>query len=405
VGNRYSYLHQRHGIFYFFWRNDAGKRIEESLRTRDIKVAAERYTERMNEIAADRSPNDQIDWTLQTAVAHWLDHRRVHVAKGSLDSEKSIVGNLVRGLGAFTRLRALADISRVRQYQDDRLKSGVSAKTVNNEIQVLGGILRLAKLWHRVVSKYKRLPVPKSDIPDALTQDESEKLLRVASASDPYAVAPYAAVLAFSTGMRSGEIKGLKVGDLHHEENYQYLTVRRVNTKTNAGARRVALDTIAVWSLRKLVSRAFTLGSIRPEDYLLPTDRARHTRSTDPLNGVCGYDPQHPQSSWESEWRTFRKASGIEHRRFHDLRHSYITRAAEAGVPSAVIEAQVGHLSAEMIRWYTHISERAQFKAAREMERKNPELLECLGLPRQDSSSLHDGTSNRTSTPESGYRA
>jgi integrase len=388
VGKRYSYLHRRGKKFYFFWRNDVGKRIEESLRTSDITVAAERYTERMNEIAADRSPNDRIDWTLQTAVTHWLDHRRVHVAKGSLDSEKSIAGNLLRGLGAVTRLRALADISRVRQYQDHRLRVGVSAKTVNNEIQVLAGILGLAKLWNRVSSKYKRLPVAKSDIPDALTQDESEKLLRLVAASDPNAVVPYAAVLAFSTGMRSGEIKGLRLGDLHHEENYPYLTVRRVNTKTNAGARRVALDTIAVWTLRKLSARAFTVGSVRPEHYLLPTDRARHTRASDPLHGICGYDPQNPQSSWEAEWRAFREALGIEHRRFHDLRHTYISRAAEAGVPSAVIEAQVGHLSREMIRWYTHISERAQFKAAQEMEKKNPELLECLGLPSQHSISL-----------------
>ena len=245
VGKRYSYLHQRGAIFYFFWRNDAGRRIEESLRTRDVTVAAERYTERMNEIAIDRSPNDRREWTLQKAVANWLDERRVYVKKGSLDSEKSIVGNLGRGLGALTRLRALADISRVRQYQNHRLKAGVSAKTVNNEIQVLSGILSLAKLWHRVSSKYKRLPVPKSDIPDALTQDESENLLRVAADSAPYAVAPYAAVLAFSTGMRSGEIKGLKLGDLHYKENYQYLTVRRVTTKTNAGARRVALDATA----------------------------------------------------------------------------------------------------------------------------------------------------------------
>jgi integrase len=391
VGKRYSYLHQRGEVFYFFWRDDAGRRIEESLRTRDITVAAERYTERMNEIAADRSPNDRREWTLQTAVADWLDHRRVNVAKGSFNSEKSIVGNLVRGLGAFTRLQTLADISRVRQYQDHRLKARLSAKTINNELQVLAGILDRAKLWHRVSSKYKRLPVLKSDIPDSLTQGESEKLLRVAAASDPTAVVPYAAVLAFSTGMRSGEIKGLKLGDLHHEENYPYLTVRRVNTKTNAGARRVALDTIAVWALRKLTARAFTVGSVRPDDYLLPTDRARHTRATDPLHGICGYDPQHPQSSWEAAWRAFREASGIEHRRFHDLRHTYISRAAETGVPSAVIEAQVGHLSAEMVRWYTHISERAQFKAAQEMERKNPELLECLGLARQDSSSFATG--------------
>ncbi|HXY01486.1 MAG TPA: tyrosine-type recombinase/integrase [Terriglobales bacterium] len=55
-------------------------------------------------------------------------------------------------------------------------------------------------------------------------------------------------------------------------------------------------------------------------------------------------------------WRQLRKQVGIEHRRFHDLRHTYITRAAEAGVPIAVAQAQVGHLSRAMTDHYTSLS-------------------------------------------------
>ena len=200
-----------------------------------------------------------------------------------------------------------------------------------------------------------------------------------------------AAVLAFSTGMRSGEIKGIRLGDLHHESTHPSLYVRRATSKTDAGARRVALDRMAVWSVCKLVARARLLGSRSPEDYLLPTDRARHTRSSDPLHkGATGYDPGHPQTSWEKEWQKFRSAVAIDHRRFHDLRHSYVSRAAESGVPIAVVQAQVGHLSSQMVRRYTHISEQSQFKAACQMENQNPELLDCLGLPRREASVVHD---------------
>src|ERR1035441_2808228 len=85
--------------------------------------------------------------------------------------------------------------------------------------------------------------------------------------SIPHAVAPYAAALAFATGMRSGEIKGLRLGDLHHESAHPFLYVRRATTKTDAGARRVVLDRIAVWAARKLVARAHLLGCRSPEDY------------------------------------------------------------------------------------------------------------------------------------------
>jgi integrase len=380
VARRNPFFHLRGEVLYFFWTDETGKRHEESLRTTDVDIAKQRYGVRMGEIETGRSPNDMRGWSLQNASAFWLDHRRLRVSQGTFKAESSVVRNLVRIFGCDATLTSLADVRRIRSYQDARLKANISPKTVNNEMQVLASILQLAELWQRIGHRYKPLLVVKSDLPDALTQEESIRLLTTAANSIPHAVAPYAAALAFATGMRSGEIKRLRLGDLHYESAHPFLYVRRATTKTDAGARRVVLDGIAVWAARKLVARAHLLGSRFPEDCLLPTDRARHTRPTDPLHGASGYDPANPQASWETEWQKFRSVVGIDHRRFHDLRHSYISRAAEAGVPVAVIQAQVGHLSAQMVAWYTHISERAQFKAACQIEDSSPELLRILGL-------------------------
>jgi integrase len=155
--------------------------------------------------------------------------------------------------------------------------------------------------------------------------------------------------LAFGAGVRAGEIKRLKLRDLHHREAQPFIQIRRVTTKTDAGSRRVALDSIGVWAVEKLLARARLIGSLEPEDYLLPTDRVRHTRSGDPWHGDAGFDPRHHQTSWEWEWDRFRKAAGISHRRFHDLRHTFVTRAAESGVPISVLQAQVGHMSVRMV--------------------------------------------------------
>ena len=62
-----------------------------------------------------------------------------------------------------------------------------------------------------------------------------------------------------------------------------------------------------------------------------------------------GYDPRHCQTSWGEEWVTLPRKAGIPHSRLHDLRHTYITRAAEAGVPLAVTQAQVGHMGVQMV--------------------------------------------------------
>jgi integrase len=242
---------------------------------------------------------------------------------------------------------------------------------------------------------YKSLPNKKSDIPDALSRDEAHRLLQLARACGEDAVAPFAAVLAYATGMRSREIKQLRLGAIHLDSAHPQIQVKRMTTKSNKGARFVALDSMACWALRKLLSRATTLGSTAPEHYLLPTLLDRHTRANDPLHGGSGWDAMHPQSSWEAEWNQIRKQARIQ-RRFHDLRHSYITRAAEAGVPLLVIQQQVGHMSKEMIDHYTHISQAAVHKAAELMERQNPDLPVHLGLRSLCGEGAEEGSNNGT---------
>lgn len=380
---RLPFLHRRGKNLYFFHVDEKGKRREESLRTDNPELALQRYQRRMQEIKDGFIPTEMAAATLGKAVVNWLEHRTLRVATGTFRAEKSIVRSLVRELGVNTSMDAVADMKQICAYQNARLRAGISPKSVNNEIQVLALLLQWANLWHRVQTHYRPLRSRKTDIPDALNPEQCKRLVAQATKAVPFAVVPYAAVLALGTGMRSCEIKGLTLGDLRHDASHPYLIVRRATTKTDAGARRVALGQLGVWAIQKLAMRAEQLGARTSSDHLLPTDRSHHTRPTDPLRGR-GYDPKHTQSSWETEWIHFREEVGILHRRFHDLRHTYITRAAESGVPIAVTQSQVGHLSRAMTEYYTHVCDRAQFKAARQIENHQPELLACIGLGRDD---------------------
>jgi integrase len=57
--------------------------------------------------------------------------------------------------------------------------------------------------------------------------------------------------------------------------------------------------------------------------------------------------------------------------RFHDLRHSFITLMGEQGVPLPVVQAMVGHMSARMVRYYTHISNRAAREAVELLDKSS----------------------------------
>ena len=48
---------------------------------------------------------------------------------------------------------------------------------------------------------------------------------------------------------------------------------------------------------------------------------------------------------------------------FHSLRHTFVTRAIEAGVPAAIVRAMVGHTRETMTEHYTHISAAAMLES------------------------------------------
>ena len=59
---------------------------------------------------------------------------------------------------------------------------------------------------------------------------------------------------------------------------------------------------------------------------------------------------------------------------FHSLRHTFVTRAIEAGVPAAIVRALVGHSREAMTEHYTHIGAAAlleAFSCARQAPKKN----------------------------------
>jgi hypothetical protein len=77
------------------------------------------------------------------------------------------------------------------------------------------------------------------------------------------------------------------------------------------------------------------------------------------------WDPDQPMSNSgiRKAWEAVRAAADVPWLRIHDLRHTAITRMAEAGVPIPVILSMAGHISTRMQQHYTAISEFAKRRA------------------------------------------
>ena len=61
--------------------------------------------------------------------------------------------------------------------------------------------------------------------------------------------------------------------------------------------------------------------------------------------------------------------------RFHDLRHTFRTLGAEAGVPLEVMMAQLGHMDRETSLEYVHVQQRALDRAKQLIESEQTEIL------------------------------
>ena len=87
-------------------------------------------------------------------------------------------------------------------------------------------------------------------------------------------------------------------------------------------------------------------------DYIFPA--CEDARLDCPKPNTSKIDLSRPIKSWRTAWRRALKDAGLSIR-FHDLRHTCITKLAESQASEQTIMAISGHLSRAMLEHYSHI--------------------------------------------------
>jgi integrase len=333
-----------------------GQRWREPLGTSDWREARALETRRVAELA--RRPPDPARrrqtfsaLDVKSAIDAYAEERRCQVSPRMVAYWKENARPLAAFFGDI-KLRDI-DASLIAAYQNARIDAGRAPKTVNGEVSVLRQVLRHTKLWYRFEDDYRTLKNIKPPVGQALTDEQQQRLFEVAKSEPAWMFADVAATLAFYCGLRACEIRGLQWK--HIDWLNGRLEVRR--SKTPAGWRDPSLNNVCTAALHALWERAKRLGFADPEHYLFPW----HGRNKK-------IDPTRPMASWRSAWRSLRKAAGLTTVRFHDGRHTALTRLAEVGQPDWVIQAQLGHVSPSMMKIYSHIRRKALDAAAAALE-------------------------------------
>jgi integrase len=245
------------------------------------------------------------------------------------------------------RVSSVAKISDddVRAYRNAKRREGLASKRISNHLAFLHGILRYAvkRKWATTnpVDAVER-PRPSGADPDIrlLDMDELEALIAAALQDDLGVMEGVLYLTAAMTGLRQGELIALRWRDVDRKAGV--VRVRHSRTRGVLGTPKGRRSNRAVPMSDRLTAAVeghFQQSAFQEDDALV----FAHPQTGSP------YDP----SKMRSRFKAAVKRAGIRSDvRFHDLRHTFGTSMAGAGVPLRTIQEWLGHRSSQTTEIY-----------------------------------------------------
>jgi integrase len=228
--------------------------------------------------------------------------------------------------------------------KNKKATSNVTIKpaTVNRELACLRAMINyFIKDDVLVKNSVSRVKFLKEDNEQMRVLSSEEERLYLMACSQPL---QDVATIMVETGMRPEEVCRMERRNVHLEKGYIF----NPHGKTKAARRKLPLSQRATNVLQRRLETS-------DSEFVFPTTRG-------------GKDPSRPIVKLNNAHHGAVKRSGVAPFRLYDLRHTFATRAAEAGVDIMTLAALLGHSRVQMVMRYAHPTEEHQFNAVRKIE-------------------------------------
>lgn len=253
------------------------------------------------------------------------DFLKIHskVNKKALAYKRDL--GLIKNLSVEFSGKKLSEItSKMVEKYKERRKKEVSPATVNREVACLKCMFNKAIEWKEAADNPVRKVKLFKENNQRVRYLELEEIKTLLD-NCPEHFKPIV-ITALNTGMRRGEILGLKWEAIDLGRGLIYLT------DTKNGERR---EVLINEELRKILTK---LKRYKNSPYVF------HKKDGEPYKDV------------RKLFETALKKSGIIDFRFHDLRHTFASHLVMMGVDLKTIQELMGHKSIEMTLRYSHLS-------------------------------------------------
>lgn len=338
-----------------------GKRVYKRVSAPTKKECEAKLRAAIAAVEAGKTSNSN-KVTLREFVEQWLAAKEHTVRPATFRRYSDVMRKHVLPALGSVRLAKLG-ASHLQRLYSERLESGLSPTTVNHIHVTLHGALKQAVRWGMIDRNPTELvDPPRRAQPETQTWSLEDARAILAAGDKTNLAALWR--LALSTGMRRGEILGLKWEDIDFQSGT--LSVRRTlsrgkggrweegQPKTAAGRRSIALPTDCLDALKRhrvqQAEERLRLGPLWEDHGFVftgHTGRPLHVNSLD------------------VQFRKLIETAGVPKIRFHDLRHTSATLMLLIGEHPKIVQERLGHSDISMtLNRYSHVTPGMQKRAA-----------------------------------------
>ncbi|GLV56346.1 site-specific integrase [Dictyobacter sp. S3.2.2.5] len=319
---------------------------------------------------------DAPKFTVASYLEYWLQIHRAGIRDSTYITYTTCIKQIILALGSH-RLSSLSgdqiQLGYIKIQKDLELSFGTMKLTHT----IFRAALNDAVKWGYIAMNPAR-HVEVSKIPrthhHALTIEQAKQLLRYTD-GDTYVSNQMTCLLtlAIATGMRRGEMLGLKWGDIDMDSKtvfitrtVSYLTVdgqtKYIETppKTDYSKRRIQIPDFVMAEIQKQ--------KVRQAEQRLKAGPGWEARDLVFSNAFGSYfNPRSVSRYFELAL----KKAGLEHIRFHDLRHSAASILMAMNVHPKVVQELLGHSSISItMNIYSHTDPSLQRQAMDDLDTK-----------------------------------
>jgi integrase len=294
--------------------------------------------------------------TVEQYLSYWLEATKGTVRDSTYHMYRMAIAKVLASNLARLKLTSLTPLHIQKLYAD--LQQTLSAKRVNGIHAVLRRAINRAVAWDMLVKSpiaAEKVTPPLAPRVHRKTYDGAmvRDLIR-ALVDEPLGCLYY---LAIATGMRRGELCGLRWGDVDLERNV--ITVVQSATPTK-GKRATMTDVKTDGSRRTVTLPPDARGWLQRHRNTQEGSEARPGALT---GKVCLLFVDHKAQpvvpgGVSQKWKLLLARLDMPHIRLHDLRHTHATLLLEAGVKPKTIADRLGHSSIVITQdLYAHVTD------------------------------------------------